>query len=271
MAMAARAVVFVTFAVVASAASCATSQEVPTGIDYGDNVTSSRDAGASGESGGSSGSADGGSSAMQSAGGAPASTGSGGGETVSGGASARGSGGKTESEDSGPPLGGAPSASGGKGALDAGAGPACKQGEKMCRSDGMCWPIAPQKGCDMDDRCTPCPAPPTNGFSTCVNQACNFDCLSGFRKNTQGTGCERGSATGGATGAGGTTGSGGRNRGGRGGTGAGGSGTGGSGTGGSSTCSRSNCPDCGNILEAPCCRDDGTCGCGLLGIGALCN
>src|SRR5262249_49786231 len=86
-------------------------------------------------------------------------------------------------------TGGAPSSPDGGGSVDA--GPACRPGEKICRKDGMCWAIAPTTGCDLDDACTPCPMPPANGFSKCTNQVCDFDCLSGFEKDAQGTGCAR--------------------------------------------------------------------------------
>jgi hypothetical protein len=250
--MAARVVLLAAVGLVVGVASCATSQDVPLGLDLNDNIggSTTHDAGAGGapeESGGASVMADGG---APGAGGA-LSGGRGGSSAPAGDGSAPSSGGRTSMDAGSMP----PGASGGSsGAAPADAGPACHPGEKICQSDGMCWPIAPPKGCDLDDRCTPCAAPPANGFSVCANQACDFDCLSGFRKDAQGTGCERGDATGGATGAGGTSGSGGRGRGGR--------GNGGSGT----QCDRNNCPDCSNILEAPCCHNDGTCGCGLLGI-----
>jgi hypothetical protein len=122
-------------------------------------------------------------------------------------------------------------ASGGKGgagtggATDPGDGGSCKAGEKFC--GGLCTPPAPRVGCGTTG-CDPCTMmAPTNGYITCKDNQCIFDCLSGFTK--MGNGCM--------------------------GTGAGG---------GTSNCNLSSCPNC-NIIQGPkCCTAAGKCGCPLI-------
>jgi hypothetical protein len=80
-------------------------------------------------------------------------------------------------------------------------------------------------GCDLTgcDACTI--TAPTNGYITCANNQCVFDCLSGYTK--MGNSCT--------------------------GTGAGGSGTG--------SCNAAKCPVC-NVISGPaCCTSQGKCGC----------
>ncbi|HEX4339143.1 MAG TPA: hypothetical protein VH062_24715 [Polyangiaceae bacterium] len=198
-------------------------------------------------------------------GGAPA-TGMGGGSggKVSQGGAGAGGGpgtGGTVPVDAGNGIGGMSSDSG----IATDGGNACPNGQKRCQGSMACVVPIPSNGCDLGEACTPCAGAPANGYTRCTSDACDFDCLSGFTRSSDGMSCVSGNGSGGTTGAGGRGGG----RGGRNGT--GGSGTGGTGAGGSPTqCSVNSCPDCNNILEAPCCRNNGSCGCALLGI-VLCN
>ncbi|HVW23911.1 MAG TPA: hypothetical protein VHC69_00980 [Polyangiaceae bacterium] len=103
-----------------------------------------------------------------------------------------------------------------------GDGGSCQSGQKFC--GGLCTPPAPRVGCGLTgcDACTT--QAPQNGYVTCTNNQCAFDCLSGYTK--MGNSCV------------------------------------GSGTGGSSgNCNVSKCPVC-NIVSGPaCCTNDGKCGC----------
>jgi hypothetical protein len=115
------------------------------------------------------------------------------------------------------------STSGGASSVDAGS---CKTGEKVCGS--ICTPPAPRIGCGLTgcDACTV--TAPANGYVTCANNQCVFDCLSGFTK--MGTMCV-------------------------------GSSTGGGGT-GSGSCNPSRCPqNCSVVFGPACCTSAGKCGC----------
>lgn len=132
------------------------------------------------------------------------------GGTASGGTSSTGSGGMAS--------GGTTGTAGTSG--DAGS---CKTGEKSC--GGLCTPPAPRVGCGLTgcDACTI--TAPQNGYITCANNQCVFDCLSGYTK--MGNSCT--------------------------GTGAGG--------GSSGSCNASKCPVC-NVVSGPaCCTSQGKCGC----------
>jgi hypothetical protein len=96
-------------------------------------------------------------------------------------------------------------------------------GQKFC--GGLCTPPAPRVGCGLTgcDACTL--TPPQNGYVTCANNQCVFDCLSGYTK--MGNSCT-------------------------------GSGVGG---GSSGNCRASSCPVC-NVVSGPaCCTNQGECGC----------
>jgi hypothetical protein len=70
--------------------------------------------------------------------------------------------------DSGTPLDGAASVE------------TCSVGIKFC--GGLCTPPAPRVGCGLTG-CDPCTlAAPPNGYITCSNGECAFDCLSGYTK-----------------------------------------------------------------------------------------
>jgi hypothetical protein len=100
----------------------------------------------------------------------------------------------------------------------------CGAYQKFC--GGLCTPPAPRVGCGLTgcDACTL--TAPQNGYVTCQNGACAFDCLSGYTK--QGNGC-----VGSDPGSGGNSGS----------------------------CNASRCPVC-NVVSGPaCCTSDGKCGC----------
>jgi hypothetical protein len=127
-----------------------------------------------------------------------------------GGAGGRGSGGKA--------TGGGMSSGG----ADPGDGGNCPSGQKFC--GGLCTPPAPRVGCDLTD-CTACTiTAPANGYVTCANNQCAWDCLSGYMKNADK--CE-GMGTGGNTG----------------------------------NCKASSCPPC-NVVSGPaCCTSSGQCGC----------
>jgi hypothetical protein len=56
----------------------------------------------------------------------------------------------------------------------------CASNEKMC--GGVCAAPSPKVGCGMTG-CDPCTiTAPMNGYVTCVNGMCEFDCLSGYTK-----------------------------------------------------------------------------------------
>ena len=117
--------------------------------------------------------------------------------------------------------------SGGTVASDGGTpndGGACYSGYKFC--GGLCTPPAPRVGCALTG-CQPCTLmPPANGYVTCSNDQCTFDCLSGYIK--KGSTCE-GSGVGGSAGAG--------------------------------NCQLSSCPNCGVTFGPACCTSAGKCGC----------
>jgi hypothetical protein len=180
------------------------------------------------------------------AGGAPSNGGSAGvpndGGTNAGGASGSGgiaaTGGRS---DGGASSGGQAGATGGQPGTGGGSG--CPSSEKNC--GGICVPPAPSNGCSLSG-CTPCQAPPpANGAVVCVNQACDFVCLSGYTRS--GNACVPIAGTGGVTGSGG----------------AGGASSGGAGGAGGcvvSACSNSCLP----FYESRCCTVSGTCGCKLI-------
>ncbi len=148
---------------------------------------------------------------MAATGGKPAAggtTGSGGG-TATGGASTGGKG-----------SGG--TASGGS--SQGGSAGMCATGQKLC--GGNCTPPAPRVGCGTTG-CDPCTTTaPSNGYVTCTNNQCAFDCLSGYTK--MGNSCT-------------------------------GSGNGGSGSG---NCNPASCPqNCSVIFGPACCTSAGKCGC----------
>ncbi|HEX4341663.1 MAG TPA: hypothetical protein VH062_37395 [Polyangiaceae bacterium] len=108
-----------------------------------------------------------------------------------------------------------------------GDGGACPTGQKTC--GGLCTPPAPRVGCGTTgcDACTL--TAPTNGYVTCTNNQCAFDCLSGYTK--MGDAC-MGS---------------------------------GNGQGGAGSCNASRCPqNCSVVLGPACCTTDGKCGCPLI-------
>jgi hypothetical protein len=167
-------------------------------------------------------------------GGTPAAGGSGTGGKASGG---MGSGGKASGGMAGPGGSGGKGGTGGTagigmggkasgGMASGGANPGdagnCPAGQKFC--GGLCTPPAPKVGCAASG-CTPCTlTAPMNGYITCTNNQCAFDCLSGYTKN--GAACE-------GSGAGGNVG----------------------------TCNLNSCPEC-NIVSGPkCCTAAGKCGC----------
>jgi hypothetical protein len=111
-----------------------------------------------------------------------------------GGRMMRGSGGAAAGAP-GNPTAGAPGASGRTGAGGAARGmggmmgtssggsgpPSCAANEKVC--GGVCAAPSPKVGCGMTD-CNPCTmTAPMNGYLTCTNGMCGFDCLSGYMKN----------------------------------------------------------------------------------------
>src|SRR5262249_36769549 len=95
--------------------------------------------------------------------------------------------------------------------------------QKFC--GGLCTPPAPRVGCGLTG-CDPCTiTAPTNGYVTCANNQCIFECLSGFTKNADK--CE-GSGAGGSTG----------------------------------NCSPVSCPQTCSVTFGPaCCTSAGKCGC----------
>jgi len=108
------------------------------------------------------------------------------------GASTGGKGGTGGSGSGGKATGGGGMSSGG---ADPGDGGNCPSGQKFC--GGLCTPPAPRVGCDLTD-CSPCTImAPQNGYVTCANNQCAWDCLSGYTKNADK--CE-GMGTGGNTG-----------------------------------------------------------------------
>jgi len=255
-------------------AACASTEQISEDLAAALSAGGTSSAGAAGTVGSDGGASDGTGSAATGSGGTTG-TGSGSGTGATPGVTGSGGSVPTMSEGGAAPVvdsgaGNVPAAAGGSrsgsggaqagmgGSFDAGSG--CPAGEKRCQGDTKCQQVIPSNGCDLGEACTPCAAAPANGYSKCANEMCDFDCLSGFHRNAAGTACDPGNAgggQGGSLGAGGS-GAGGRNRGGRNGSGGAGGSTG--------TCSPRNCPSCQNILEAPCCRSNDTCGCGLLGL-----
>jgi hypothetical protein len=184
--------------------------------------------GAGGDGSGNVGQGDGGSTSSSSGG---TTTVESGGTTSSGGTSAAGgkssggggvtaSGGTTTSAagTAGKGTGGSTGTAGMSG--DAGS---CMMGQKFC--GGLCTPPAPRVGCGLTgcDACTI--TPPQNGYITCANNQCVFDCLSGYTK--MGNSCIGSGAGGGSSG----------------------------------NCNISKCPVC-NVVSGPaCCTNQGKCGC----------
>lgn len=117
--------------------------------------------------------------------------------------------------------GGSGTASGG---AEPGDGGNCPAGQKFC--GGFCTPPAPRVGCGTSgcDACTM--QAPANGYITCTNNQCVFDCLSGYMK--MGNSCM-------------------------------GNGAGGGGGGG--TCSPRCTNDCTIVFGPNCCTAQGKCGC----------
>jgi hypothetical protein len=148
-------------------------------------------------------------------GGMPGTGGKAGGGASSGGTTSTG--GSASGGKAGPGTGGR--------APDPGDAGSCPAGQKFC--GGNCTPPAPVVGCGTSgcDKCTM--VAPANGYITCANNQCVFDCLSGFMK--MGNSCV------------------------------------GSGAGGSSgNCNVSSCPNC-NVIQGPkCCTAAGKCGCPLI-------
>ncbi|HEX3593580.1 MAG TPA: hypothetical protein VHU80_00725 [Polyangiaceae bacterium] len=148
-----------------------------------------------------------------------------GGKTGSGGAATGGTSGSTggSGNGSGGSGKGGTAGSGTGGSGDAGAG-ACQSGQKSC--GGVCTPPAPRVGCGTTG-CDPCTlTAPQNGYVTCTNNACAFDCLSGYTK--MGDMC-MGS---------------------------------GNGQGGAGSCNASKCAqNCSVIFGPACCTSAGKCGC----------
>lgn len=102
----------------------------------------------------------------------------------------------------------------------------CAAGQKFC--GGLCTPPAPRVGCGLTG-CDPCSiTAPANGYVTCSNNQCTFDCLSGFTKS--GNSCM-------------------------------GTGNGG---GGAGNCQPSRCMNCGAVLGPGCCNAQGKCSCPLI-------
>jgi hypothetical protein len=193
-----------------------------TGVDAGVDAshgaaTSSAggDLGAGGNRTGSGGTRASGGSASPGAGGADETGGEGSGGRFLGTGGTSGAGGKTL------PTGG----TGGQGSGGAaGTGGTCATGQKYC--GGLCTPPAPRVGCGLTG-CEPCTlVAPANGYVTCANGQCVFDCLSGYKKTVDK--CE---------------------------------GTGAGGTGGAGTCNLPSCPECAVVTGAACCTAAGKCGC----------
>jgi hypothetical protein len=108
--------------------------------------------------------------------------------------------------------------------LEADASIGCTPGEKLC--GGICTPPAPRNGCGMTgcDACTL--QPPSNGYITCSNNQCVFDCLSGFTRS--GNACVGSSAD----------------------------------AGGNGNCRPQSCPQtCSAVFGPACCTSEGKCGC----------
>jgi hypothetical protein len=153
---------------------------------------------------------------------------------ASGGMPGSGGGKATGGASSGGAMSTGGSATGGKGGSGGGTGGApepgdggsCQAGQKFC--GGICTPPAPRVGCGTTgcDACTL--VAPANGYVTCANNQCVFDCLSGFTK--MGSTCM-------------------------------GTGTG---QGGAGNCRPQSCMNCGVVLGPGCCTQAGKCGCPLI-------
>lgn len=232
------------------AVACATGEDIPsahvTPVDAGPMpITMDGTGGAAGESTSSGGmttasggddtggsQADGGSSSTDTGGTTSANggtssggtTSASGGKTSSSGGTTSASGGTTSTAGGGGKASGGTSSGGttGTGGMT-GDGGSCQTGQKFC--GGLCTPPAPRVGCGLTgcDACTT--QAPQNGYVTCTNNQCAFDCLSGYTK--MGDSCVGSGAGGGSSG----------------------------------NCNVSKCPVC-NVVSGPaCCTNDGKCGC----------
>lgn len=119
-----------------------------------------------------------------------------------------------------------PDAAGGQGGADPMPCPdGCPDGEKCC--DGVCVPPSPNFGCTLDS-CDRCGSIPNNAVGKCNGDACGFECIPGYMQD--GNQCVPDSSAGGAGG-------------------------------GIPTCDPATCPPCVTAVYAPCCQDNGACGC----------
>ena len=122
--------------------------------------------------------------------------------------------------------GGASGGSVSSGGAATGAGGGCSSGQKLCAN--ICLPPSPIVGCGLTG-CDPCPfSDPPNGYTTCLNGECGFDCLSGYTKT--GNACVGSSGSGGSGGVG--------------------------------NCNPATCPqNCTSVYGPACCTSAGKCGC----------